>query len=251
MVVHTTIEDSGGVLADGGGDERLAAGVVLDEVCDVVDDAGHCDQGLAVLGLGHEVVPSDDGELLKGNAPVKLGTLGIELLLLLLETTLLDLVGAEGVQVVGLSDEAHEVDEHLGRVVLPPLDGVAVITWELVVEVVVSLAEGDESSDDVVTRAVAVVERLITEPMCQAVDAEGGLLDEKDAEDTGVDVSTDPVAPTQAANESRKDQAHEDDGLEVVLVLPDDNRVLVQVGDVGAANSLRVLLHDHPADVGV
>lgn len=34
-------------------------------------------------------------------------------------------------------------------------------------------------------------------------------------------------------------------------VLPYDNRVVVQVRDVGSANSLRVLLHDHPADVRV
>jgi hypothetical protein len=34
-------------------------------------------------------------------------------------------------------------------------------------------------------------------------------------------------------------------------MLPDDDRVIIQIGDIGAANSLRVLLHDHPSDVRV
>jgi hypothetical protein len=36
-----------------------------------------------------------------------------------------------------------------------------------------------------------------------------------------------------------------------VTVLPDNDGVFVQVGDVGTANTLGVLLHDHPAEVGV
>lgn len=36
-----------------------------------------------------------------------------------------------------------------------------------------------------------------------------------------------------------------------MLVLPDNDRVLVQVGDVGAADALGVLLHDHPAEMAV
>ncbi len=48
------------------------------------------------------------------------------------------------------------------------------------VEVVVPLPEGDESSDDVVAGRVAVVEGLVTEPVSQRVDAEGGLLDKED-----------------------------------------------------------------------
>jgi len=36
-----------------------------------------------------------------------------------------------------------------------------------------------------------------------------------------------------------------------VLVLPDDDGVFVQVGDVGTADALGVLLHDHPAQMAV
>lgn len=34
-------------------------------------------------------------------------------------------------------------------------------------------------------------------------------------------------------------------------MLPDDNRVLVEIGDVGTADTLGVLLHDHPAEMRV
>jgi len=34
-------------------------------------------------------------------------------------------------------------------------------------------------------------------------------------------------------------------------VLPDDDGVIVQVGDIGATNALGILLHDHPSKVGV
>ena len=87
--------------------------------------------------------------------------------------------------------------------------------------------------------------------MCQRVDAEGGLLHEEDAQDAGVDEATEPVVPADTSNDAGEDQAHEEDDFEVVLVLPDDDRVVIEIGDVGAANSLGVLLHQHPAEVGV
>jgi hypothetical protein len=251
VVVDTTVEDGRGVLADGRRDEGLATRVVGNELANVVDDTGNGNPGLAVLGLLDKVVPADDGQGLQWLAPVESGALLVELLLLLLETALLDLVLGEGLEVVGEADPLHDGDEPLGRVILPPLNSVAEVAGELVVEVVVALAEGHESGDDVVARRVAVIEGLVTEPVGQAVDAEGGLLDEEDAEDTGVDEAAPPVVPAETADESRNDQGHGDDALDVVAVLPDDDGVLVQVGDVGAANAARVLLHDHPADVAV
>jgi hypothetical protein len=92
---------------------------------------------------------------------------------------------------------------------------------------------------------------LITEPVSKGVDAEGGLLDEEDAEDTSVDQSSHPVTPTDTGNQAWEDETHEDDGLEVVAVLPDDDWVIVEIGDVSTADTLWVLLHEHPAEVGV
>lgn len=251
VAVHTTVEHGSGVLADTSVDHGLATGVVLDKVGAVVHNTGNGDKATALLGFLDVLVPFHDGKLVERRAPVEVGTLLVELLLLLLETALFDLVGAELLQVVGEAKLLPGPDGPLGRVVLPPLDGVAVVGWELVVEVVVALTHGDESSEHVVTRGIAVVERLIAEPVSQGVDAEGGLLDEEDAENTSVDESTEPVTPAESRNETRQSEAHGDEDAEVVLVLPDNDGILVQIGDVGAALALGVLFHDHPSDVGV
>ena len=115
----------------------------------------------------------------------------------------------------------------------------------------ITFAEGDEGGNDVVTGRVAVVKGLVAEPVGEGVDAEGGLLDEEDAEDTAVDESAEPVTPAQTADQHGKDEAHEEDDLEVVTMLPDDHGVLVEVRDISTADSLRVLLHQHPAKVRI
>lgn len=168
-----------------------------------------------------------------------------------MDATLLDLVGTELLEVGGETELAPQPDGPLGGVVLVPLDSVTVVGGELVVEVVVTFTKGDKSGDDVVPGAVAVVEGLVAEPVGKGVDAEGSLLDEEDAEDTGVDESTLPVVPEETSDSRGENQTHEDDDLDVVLVLPNDDGILVQVGDVGAADALGVLLHDHPAEMAV
>jgi hypothetical protein len=99
----------------------------------------------------------------------------------------------------------------------------------------------------VITGGVAVIEWLITEPVGQGVDAEGGLLNEEDSEDSSVDESTGPVSPSKTSHKAREDHSHEDNGLDVVSVLPDNDRVVIQIGDIGTANAFWVLLHDHPS----
>lgn len=115
----------------------------------------------------------------------------------------------------------------------------------------VAFTEGDQGSDDVVTRRVAVVKGLVAEPVSEGVDAEGGLLDEADTKDTTVDETAEEVAPEETTEQSREDESHEDDRLDVVAVLPDDDGVLVQVSDVGTALVLGVLLEHHPPHVRV
>ena len=73
----------------------------------------------------------------------------------------------------GETKDGHGRDEPLGRVVLEPLDGVSEIHGELMVEVVVALTDGAESSEEVVAGSVLVVERFISEPMSERVDTEG------------------------------------------------------------------------------
>ena len=87
--------------------------------------------------------------------------------------------------------------------------------------------------------------------MSQGVDTERGLLDEEDAQNACVDEAAEPVTPAQTCDNHGEDETHYEDDLEVVLVLPDDDWVLIQIANVGAANSFWVLLHQHPAEVAV
>ena len=66
-------------------------------------------------------------------------------------------------------------DEPLCRVILVPLDGIAVVHGELVVEVVVPFTNGDEGSNKVVTRTVFVIEWRFTKPVSERVNAERRL----------------------------------------------------------------------------
>jgi hypothetical protein len=249
--VDTTVEHGSGILSDTALDESLATGVLSDEVGNIVDNTSDGDQTTAVLSLLNVVVPFDNRELVERYTPVELGALLVDLLLELLDTSLLDLIGSELLEVGGEAELAPQPDGPLGGVVLVPFDSVAVVGGKLVVEVVVTLTESDKSGDDVITGRVAVVEGLVTKPVGKRVDAEGGLLDEEDAEDTGVDEATHPVTPHETSDGRGENQAHGDNGLDVVLVLPDDDGVLVEVGDVSAADTLGVLLHDHPAEMAV
>jgi len=63
------------------------------------------------------------------------------------------------------SNVLTDPDEPLGRVVLVPFNGVPVIHGELVMEVVVTLANGNKSSDDVVTGSMLVIKRRLSKPM--------------------------------------------------------------------------------------
>jgi len=224
---------------------------MLDEVGDVVNNTSHSDEAAARFGLVDIIIPLHDRELVKRNAPVELGALLVEFLLLLLNATFLDLVRLELLQVKGETELLPNPDGPFGGVILVPFDGIAVIRRELVVEVVITLTESDKCSDDMVARRVAVVKWLVTKPMCERVDAESGLLDKEDAQDATIDEATLPVAPAEAGHEHGEDETHEEDNLEVVLVLPDHDWILIEIGDVGTANSLGVLLHQHPAEVRI
>lgn len=54
-------------------------------------------------------------------------------------------------------------------------------------EVVVALTEGHECRDPVIARRVAVVKRLVTEPMGERVDAKCSLLHKSGTENTSID----------------------------------------------------------------
>lgn len=198
--VHAAVKHGRGVLADAAADHGLAAGVILDEIRDIVDHARHGDEAAPVLGLVDVVVPLDDGELVQGHAPVEPCALLVQFLLLLLHAALFDLVLLELLEVEGQSHLLPTPNRPLGRVILMPFNCIAVVGGELVMKIMVAFAEGDNRGDDVITRAITVVERLVAKPVRQGVNAEGRLLDKEDAQDTGVDEAASPVAPAKAAN---------------------------------------------------
>jgi len=76
--------------------------------------------------------------------------------------TLPDLVVRKPLQVGSKTDSRHGSNEPLGGVVLEPLDGISEIHGELVVEIVVTLSDGAESGEKVITRSVLVVKGLVS-----------------------------------------------------------------------------------------
>ena len=113
----------------------------------------------------------------------------------MLYSALLNLILLELLKIEGETKLLPQPDGPFGGVILPELDGVAIIAGEFVMEIVITFSEGDESRKDVVTRRVAVVKWLVAEPVCEGVDAESGLLDKEDSEDTAVDEAAEPVTP--------------------------------------------------------
>ena len=141
-------------------------------------------------------------------------------------------------------------DEPLGRVVLVPLDRVAEVHRELVVEVVVALADRRERGDEVVARGVLVVERRLAEPVRERVDAERRVVDEAQAGRAGEEEAAAGVAPAQPCDEGREEEAHADDEVDVPAVLPTYDLVLGQIGDISDTRPAAGL-DEHPADVAV
>lgn len=76
------------------------------------------------------------------------------------------------------------------------------------------------------------------------------MVDKGEASGTSEEEAAAIVAPTKTSDERGEDEAHEDDQGKVVLVLPLDNRVVVQVGHV-SGTGLAAGLQQHPADYGV
>ena len=78
----------------------------------------------------------------------------------------------------GKAEHAAKRDKPFRRVILIPLDGIPVIHRELVVEVVVTLADGHKRSDEMVARSVLVIKRRLAKVMSKRVDTERAVVDE-------------------------------------------------------------------------
>jgi hypothetical protein len=76
------------------------------------------------------------------------------------------------------------------------------------------------------------------------------VMDEEQASRTSVEVTTLPVTPTKASNDSRDDETHGEDKVDVVFVLPPHDLVLAQIADV-RNTGFAARFQEHPADVRV
>ena len=83
--------------------------------------------------------------------------------------------GKTDLQLVSQTKLLHGPDEPLGRVVLVPFDSVSVVHRELVVEIVITLSDGDKGGDHVIAGCVLVIERSLAEPVGEGIDTERRL----------------------------------------------------------------------------
>jgi hypothetical protein len=88
--------------------------------------------------------------------PQEPGEFVVDRLLHLLDSTLLDLIVTEPLEVVG---EAQHPNAPLDGIVLILFNCIPVVEREFVMKVVVALAKCDQGGDDVVSGRVSVVER--------------------------------------------------------------------------------------------
>ncbi len=132
-----------------------------------------------------------------------------------------------------------------------PFDGIPIVGREFMMEVVIPFPQRHQSRDDVIARRIPVIKRLIAKPMGQRVDAKGRLLHEENPKDAAIHKATPPIPEESTACHGGENQTHEDDHLEVMAMLPDDDGVFIQIGNIGTADSLGILLHNHPAEMGV
>ena len=146
------------------------------------------------------------------------------------------------------TEPLHGDDEPFRGVVLVPLDRVPVVHGELMMEVVVAFSDGDESGKEVVARGVLVVKGRITEGVREGVDAERSMMDEGRSERTSVDEPASPISPDHPRDDGGDDVAHEDEEHDVVLVLPPDDGVAVEVRDV-SDTGFATGDDEHPTDV--
>jgi len=172
--------------------------------------------------------------------------LRLQLLQLHRVLSLLNLVIGEPLQVGSQTESRHGGDEPFGWVVLEPFDGISEVHRELVVEVMVTLADGAKCGEEVVARSVLVVERLVPEPVGKRVDTERRVVDKQEPSGTGKEESALPVSPSEPSYKRGEDDTHEQKHRNVVLVLPPDDLVSGQVRDVGNSD-LASRLDEHPS----
>ena len=211
-------------------------------------------------------LPADNREVVRAGRPIEIHRLLVELLEFHCELTFLDFVLREDLEVRSKANELHDCDEPLGWIILIPLDGIAIVHWELVMEVMVTLSEGDKRGKNVIARSVLIVEGGFTKPVSERVDTEGRLstkgesdcsylsakwthvVDKEQTSKRRIEITATPIAPEVTRNDGRDDNAHQDEEPDEPFMLPTDDRVAGEIRDISDAR-LATRLEDHPTDM--
>ena len=204
--------------------------------------------------------------MVRAGRPIETHRLLVEPLEFHCELTFLDFVLREDLEVRSKADELHGCDEPLGGIILIPFDGIAIIHWELVMEVMVTLSEGDKRGENVIARSMLVVEGSFTEPVSERVDTEGRLsirgesdcsylsakrthvVDKEQTSERRIEITATPIAPEVTRNDGRDDNTHQEEERDEPFMLPTDDGVAGEIRDISDAR-LATGLEDHPTDM--
>ena len=145
-----------------------------------------------------------------------------------------DLFIRDAAEVADQAEFFQGPDGPFGRVEIGAFHSVAVVVLELVVIIVVALAEGEESHDRAIACAAARGVRLVAHAMTHGVDEKRAVLHRENAEDTGQQEAAQRAdrASPEKAEEDGKTEAESYRNRNAPAVLPHDQRVAAEIVDI-------------------
>lgn len=151
----------------------------------------------------------------------------------------------------GESQILHDPDDDEAEVDLPPGQAMAGGVGECVVVVVPSLAEAEDSENEIVSAVVKRVKRPLSPDVTDGVDAPGDMVDQEDADKSAPEQAEERTGPgpaDKATQRSREEQAHKHPQFPTAADAA-KNLISLQVADVAGESG--VVGGEHPADMGV
>ena len=157
-----------------------------------------------------------------------------------------------GAEIAGQTEFVENPDRPLGGIVLPRFDTIPVVILELVVEVVVALAEGENRHEEAVARRAVGGIRTVADPVTERVDAKGGMVHEHDTGEAGEQERAEGGigATVDVADDRRQAEAHENGDRHIIFVLPPGETVFLQIPHP-CERRVRAAAEEKPADVGM
>eukprot|EP01083_Nonionella_stella_P043621 117694_1 len=108
-------------------------------------------------------------------------------------------------------------------------------------EVVISLAQCQNSRDNRISRRKCVIERLCAEVVRHGINAKRGLLDAHYSKPAGEHESTPSIIPAIVSNERRQNQRKENHKRKVKRVLNANDWIAFEILDIDTPNTSVIL----------